>query len=136
MRAQTRQAAQFHWDKRGKKYVRLQAGETVKAGKRVRTESGAKVGSGSSCSWGVEQASAGFGGALHLVALHALARPHCGGPHCVQHSNPPARIPALAPQGKATTGLYEKWSKKTRLRVAPGGAEEAGERLAAQMSDR
>ena len=47
-----------------------------------------------------------------------------------------ACLPSRHPQGKATTGLYEKWSKKTRLRVAPGGADEAGERLAAQMGDR
>lgn len=39
-------------------------------------------------------------------------------------------------QGKVTTGLYEKWSKKTRLRVATDGSEEQGARLAAQMADR
>ena len=31
------------WDKKSHKYVQLQKNETVKAGKRVRTESGAKV---------------------------------------------------------------------------------------------
>ncbi|PRW33125.1 DEAD-box ATP-dependent RNA helicase 29 isoform X1 isoform B [Chlorella sorokiniana] len=78
MRSQKR--AQFHWDKRSKKYVKLQAGEAVKGGKRVKTEAGGK--------------------------------------------------------GKVTTGLYEKWSKKTRLRVATGGTEERGAHLAAQMADR
>ena len=34
------QKRQYHWDKRHKKYVQLGAHETVKAGKRVRTESG------------------------------------------------------------------------------------------------
>lgn len=35
---------QFHWDKRKKKYVQLQGGEEVRAsGKRIITESGAKV---------------------------------------------------------------------------------------------
>ena len=43
---------------------------------------------------------------------------------------------SLPLQGKAATGLYEKWSKKTRLRVATSGAEEPGARLAAQMADR
>ena len=36
----TDQKRQFHWDKRHKKYVQLGAHETVKGGKRVRTESG------------------------------------------------------------------------------------------------
>ena len=36
----TDQRRQFHWDKRHKKYVQLGAHETVKGGKRVRTESG------------------------------------------------------------------------------------------------
>ena len=40
-----RQKAAYHWDKRSKKYVKLQPNETIKAGKRsLRTESGAKVG--------------------------------------------------------------------------------------------
>jgi hypothetical protein len=43
MRAQNQVRSAFHWDKRGKKYVKLQAGESVKLGKRVKTESGAKV---------------------------------------------------------------------------------------------
>lgn len=31
----------WHWDKKGKKYVKLQKNESIKAGKRVRNESGA-----------------------------------------------------------------------------------------------
>ena len=42
MRAQAKSS--FHWDKRGKKYVKLQAGEVIKGGKRVKNEAGAKVG--------------------------------------------------------------------------------------------
>lgn len=42
----------------------------------------------------------------------------------------------LLSQGKAASGIYEKWSKKTRLRVATGGQEEQGAKLAAQMADR
>ncbi|KAL4420282.1 hypothetical protein ABPG77_005622 [Micractinium sp. CCAP 211/92] len=79
MRAQSR--VQYHWDKRSKKYVKLQAGETVKAGKRLKTESGAKG-------------------------------------------------------SKGPTGIYEKWAKKTRLRVAVGGSEVGAAQLAAQMKDR
>ena len=40
---------------------------------------------------------------------------------------------------KGPSGLYEKWSKKTRLRVAGGGGssrEQEGAQLAAQMGDR
>ncbi len=33
----------YHWDKRHKKYVQLQPGEEVRAGKRMRAESGAAV---------------------------------------------------------------------------------------------
>lgn len=38
--AQARSSA-WHWDKKSKKYVKLQKNETIKAGKRVRNESGA-----------------------------------------------------------------------------------------------
>ncbi|KAL4439981.1 hypothetical protein ABPG75_002982 [Micractinium tetrahymenae] len=79
MRAQSR--ASYHWDKRSKKYVKLQTGEAVKAGKRVKIESGAKG-------------------------------------------------------SKGPSGIYKKWAKKTRLRVAVGGSEEAGAQLAQQMKDR
>ncbi|PSC71287.1 DEAD-box ATP-dependent RNA helicase 29 [Micractinium conductrix] len=82
MRAQKQQKASFYWDKSGKKYVKLHPGEKIKAGKRVRTESGAKAAS------------------------------------------------------KGPSGLYEKWSKKTRLRVATGGAEESAAAVASQMGDR
>ncbi|EFN52851.1 hypothetical protein CHLNCDRAFT_138323 [Chlorella variabilis] len=81
MRAQARARTQYHWDKRSKKYVKLQAGETIKAGKRVKTESGAKG-------------------------------------------------------SKGATGIYQKWAKKTRLRVASGGTEEQSSALAAQVADR
>ena len=37
---------------------------------------------------------------------------------------------------KGPKGLYEKWSKKTRLKVASGGTEAGGAKLAAQMADR
>lgn len=37
------QKRRYHWDKRAKKYVQLGANETVKGGKRVRTESGRNV---------------------------------------------------------------------------------------------
>lgn len=54
-------------------------------------------------------------------------------PHTHAHHTTPS--PFL--QGsKGPTGLYEKWAKKTRLRVAVGGAEEGAAQLAAQMKDR
>ena len=37
------QRRNFHWDKRKKQYVQLQPGEKLRAGKRMRTESGASV---------------------------------------------------------------------------------------------
>ena len=37
------QSRQFHWDKRKRQYIQLQPGEKVKAGKRLKTESGASV---------------------------------------------------------------------------------------------
>lgn len=33
----------YHWDKRHRKYVQLQPGEQLRAGKRMRAESGAAV---------------------------------------------------------------------------------------------
>lgn len=33
----------YHWDKRHRKYVQLQPGEALRAGKRVRAESGVAV---------------------------------------------------------------------------------------------
>jgi len=80
---QRAQRAQYHWDKRGKKYVKLQPGEVLKGGKRVKTESGklvAQKGSGGGSSSGKK-----------------------GGK-------------------KEAGGIYEKWSRKTKLRIgAPGG---------------
>ena len=175
MRAQSR--AQYHWDKRSKKYVKLQAGEAVKAGKRVRTESGAKVrwGGGRSAMMsagccrnragrveagaarqdGVGRQGAGrsprallgcrvagcvcrvAGSACKAMCVPSMRAKSNRVPWCTRIvDDEPACLPSRHPQGKATTGLYEKWSKKTRLRVAPGGADEAGERLAAQMGDR
>ena len=58
------------------------------------------------------------------------------GPLPSRHSTPTPCPRLLPPQGKAASGLYEKWSKRTRLRVATGGTEEAGAQLAAQMADR
>lgn len=34
------QSRRFHWDKRKRQYVQLQPGETVRAGKRHKTEAG------------------------------------------------------------------------------------------------
>ena len=40
----TARSKQYHWDKRHKRYVKLQPGEELKpSGKRMKTESGAKV---------------------------------------------------------------------------------------------
>ncbi|GAB4823750.1 hypothetical protein N2152v2_010796 [Parachlorella kessleri] len=77
-----RQKAQFHWDKRSKKYVKLQPNEVVKAGKRVRTESGGKG------------------------------------------------------RDAAPGGLYKKWAKQNRMRVAATGQAEDRAALAANMADR
>ena len=38
-----KQQRNYHWDKRKRRYVQLQPGEQVMAGKRMRTESGASV---------------------------------------------------------------------------------------------
>lgn len=37
------QSRQFHWDKRKRRYVQLQPGEQVKAGKRLKMESGGRA---------------------------------------------------------------------------------------------
>lgn len=35
----------YHWDKRNRKYVQLQPGETMRAGKRMRSDAGTPVSS-------------------------------------------------------------------------------------------
>ena len=164
MRAQARARTQYHWDKRSKKYVKLQAGETIKAGKRVKTESGAKVGppwarpagcAGDAAGmWHSRQpaslqrkrsccclrsarlcpaqgrASEGRCRVLHPVSLTCL--PAVGA--CLLRACCPC---CLGVQGsKGATGIYQKWAKKTRLRVASGGTEEQSSALAAQVADR
>lgn len=62
-----------HWDKRKRRYIQLQPKEEVKAGKRLKTESGAK---------------------------------------------------ATGPD--APSGLYQKWVKTNKRRVAHAGEEENG----------
>ena len=78
------QQRRFHWDKRKRAYVQLQSGEQVKAGKRMRVESGA------------------------LVA------------------------------GKAQpSGMYQRWSRATQLRVAaPGDLEDPSAKPHANLADR
>ena len=78
------QQRRFHWDKRKRAYVQLQSGEQVKAGKRMRVESGA------------------------LVA------------------------------GKAQpSGMYQRWSRATQLRVAaPGDLEDPSAKPHASLADR
>ena len=78
------QQRRFHWDKRKRAYVQLQSGEQVKAGKRMRVESGA------------------------LVA------------------------------GKAQpSGMYQRWSRATQLRVAaPGDLEDPAAKPHANLADR
>ncbi|BBN17990.1 ATP-dependent RNA helicase DDX54/DBP10 [Marchantia polymorpha subsp. ruderalis] len=43
---QQKQKSTYHWDKKGKKYVKLNRGETVSASGKIKTESGAKVNAG------------------------------------------------------------------------------------------
>ncbi|KAL2612800.1 hypothetical protein R1flu_024492 [Riccia fluitans] len=43
---QQKQKATYHWDKKSKKYVKLNRGETVSATGKIKTESGAKVNAG------------------------------------------------------------------------------------------
>lgn len=78
------QQRRFHWDKRKRAYVQLQSGEQVKAGKRMRVESGA------------------------LVA------------------------------GKAQpSGMYQRWSRATQLRVAaPGDLEDPSAKPHPNLADR
>ena len=78
------QQRRFHWDKRKRAYVQLQSGEQVKAGKRMRVESGA------------------------LVA------------------------------GKAQpSGMYQRWSRATQLRVAaPGDLEDPSAKPHANLANR
>ena len=78
------QQRRFHWDKRKRQYVQLQPGEKLKAGKRMRVESGA------------------------LVA------------------------------GKAQpSGMYERWSRATQLRVAaPGDIEDPAAKQPTNLADR
>ena len=78
------QQRRFHWDKRKRQYVQLQPGERVKAGKRMRVESGALV--------------------------SAKAQP---------------------------SGMYERWSRATQLRVAaPGDIEDPGAKQHGNLADR
>lgn len=68
------QQKRHHWDKRKRRYIQLQPKEEVKAGKRLKTESGAKSAGGDD----------------------------------------------------APSGLYQKWVKTNKRRVAPAGQEENG----------
>ena len=67
------QQKRHHWDKRKRRYIQLQPKEEVKAGKRMKTESGAK-----------------------------------------------------AKGDDAPSGLYQKWAKAHKRRVATPGEEESG----------
>lgn len=67
------QQKRHHWDKRKRRYIQLQPKEEVKAGKRLKTESGAR-----------------------------------------------------AKSNNAPSGLYEKWAKAHKRRIATPGEEENG----------
>ncbi len=91
------QSRNWHWDKRKKRYVMLQPGESVTAGKRVRTESGARGGgagpSGQYKKWlqsshkkialagEVEADSAAKAGAADLTGRLVI----CSHPICIAH---------------------------------------------------
>ena len=74
-------SAEWHWDKKAKKYIRLNKNEVMKAGKRVKSESGIKTKEGS-------------------------------------------------------TGMYQKWAKKTKISIGSGTGAERSAKLAAAMGSR
>ena len=142
MRAQTRAAGGgYYWDKSAKKYVRLQPGESVKGGKRSgggsgRNESGAKV---RGCGGGegvVASVCTGWNECMHAMGAMRPATAECRVGARLPHGSPPpvsVQGAKAAPVGQ----LYQKWTKKTHLKVSSGGGrEEDGTVLAAQMADR
>jgi ATP-dependent RNA helicase DDX54/DBP10 len=76
-------SAAWHWDKKAKKYVKLNKNEAMKAGKRVRTESG-----------------------------------------------------AIKRAGDGPSGIYEKWSKKTKVSIGSGKGADTSAKLADAMGSR
>ena len=100
------QKRQYHWDKRHKKYVQLGAHETVKAGKRVRTESG-KV-------------------------RPSMDRTRIFQNQVLVHGFPASLLPLITillqnidfSKATKTRGLYQKWVKATHQRVAATGSHE------------
>jgi ATP-dependent RNA helicase DDX54/DBP10 len=76
-------SAAWHWDKKAKKYVKLNTNEAMKAGKRVRTESG--------------------------VTKRA---------------------------GEGPSGIYEKWSRKTKVSIGSGTGADKSTKLADAMGAR
>ncbi len=76
-------SAAWHWDKKAKKYVKLNKNEAMKAGKRVRTESG-----------------------------------------------------ATKRAGEGPSGIYERWSKKTKVSIGSGAGADKSAKLADAMGSR
>lgn len=75
-------SAAWHWDKKAKKYVKLGKNEVMKAGKRVKSESGVKS------------------------------------------------------KKEGATGIYQKWSKKTKISIGSGTGAERSAKLASAMGAR
>lgn len=76
-------SAAWHWDKKAKKYVKLNKNEAMKAGKRVRTESG-----------------------------------------------------VTKRTGEGPSGIYEKWSRKTKVSIGSGTGADKSAKLADAMGAR
>lgn len=137
------QKSQYHWDKRSKKYVKLQADETVKAGRRIP---------GSKVRFCVGRMSFGRHGTQGLAAVlseflsrywqrHGAFKSSLLSARHQEHQ-PAYQVPAPHAQsgGKGKkeegSGLYKKWAAKNKMQVA-GPKEAAGAAaLAKQMGER